>query len=174
MHIIINDANILIDIANLDIAELYAELEYKLFTTDFVINEIENPVQLKRIERLFNSKKIEILTTSSERLFHIYDIYNNQTKGLSVADCSVWYYSKHMNAILCTGDGNLRKQAKKDNIEVRGILFIFDELLQQEKITYNKAIEKLKNLKKINVRLPAEEIQKRLDLWKKKHNKILR
>lgn len=167
MHIIINDANILIDIAKLDMVELFSKLNFSLYTTDFVINEIENPDQLKTIERLCNNKKMEIITTTSERLFYIYDIYNNQTKGLSVADCSVWYYSKQMNAILCTGDGNLRKQAKKDNIEVRGILYIFDELLRQDIISYHYATEKLEKLRKSNVRLPTEEIKKRLFLWKK-------
>jgi len=88
-----------------------------------------------------------------------------KSTGLSFEDCSVWYYSKKMSGILLTGDGKLRKQASKDNIEVRGIIYLFDVLLNQNLISSQEAVEKIKQLMLLNNRLPKKEIDKRIELW---------
>lgn len=46
MKIHINDANILMDIVQLDLASVFLELNFELYTTDFVFAEIE-PEQQK-------------------------------------------------------------------------------------------------------------------------------
>jgi hypothetical protein len=48
---------------------------------------------------------------------------------------------------------------------VRGILFIFDELLKQELIGFKFAIEKITILYQLNNRLPRKEIDKRIESW---------
>ena len=40
MKIFINDANVLIDLVELDLVSEFASLPYELHTTDFVLNEI--------------------------------------------------------------------------------------------------------------------------------------
>lgn len=76
-----------------------------------------------------------------------------------------------MSGTLLTGDGKLRTRASKEGIEVRGILFIFDELLKQNLIGFQLALEKLQELSLINTRLPKSEIESRILLWNKgKHN----
>ena len=96
--------------------------------------------------------------------FNINSILENSS-GLSFEDCSVWYYSKILSGILLTGDGKLRKQARKDNLEVRGIIYLFDEFLRQGIITFQEAVEKIKQLSLLNNRLPKKEIEKRINLW---------
>ncbi|WP_234418257.1 hypothetical protein [Aquimarina aquimarini] len=70
-----------------------------------------------------------------------------------------------MSGVLLTGDGKLRKQASKDNIEVRGIIYLFDVLLNQNLISFQDAVEKIKQLILLNNRLPKKEIDKRVELW---------
>ena len=74
-------------------------------------------------------------------------------------------YSRKLSGALLTGDGKLRKQAAKDGLEVRGILFIFDELLKQKLIGFKVAIEKITTLYQINNRLPKKEIDKCIKSW---------
>ncbi|WP_170062815.1 hypothetical protein [Polaribacter filamentus] len=45
---------------------------------------------------------------------------------------------------MLTGDGQLRKQARKDDLEVRGILYVFEELLNQNLIINKIALQKNK------------------------------
>lgn len=165
MRIIINDANILMDIADLNLLEHLPQLKYELHTTDFVIAEIEDIDQSSKLNSFIKDKKLKVVSFSAERLNKIYALVNMHS-GLSVTDCSVLSYSKEVDGILLTGDGKLRKVAQKADIEVRGILFIFDELVNMEIISKKLAVIKLMELISINTRLPLDEIHKRIEKWK--------
>jgi hypothetical protein len=73
-----------------------------------------------------------------------------------------------LNGILLTGDGQLRKQSSKSDIEIRGILYLFDLLIAEGKLSYEAAIHKLKELAELNSRLPENEGRLRLEEWDKK------
>jgi predicted nucleic acid-binding protein len=165
MKIVINDANILIDLAKLDLIQVFAKINFDLHTTDFVIEEL-NDEQQKPVSKLIKSGKLKVIETEDPIAFQgIINILENSS-GLSFEDCSVWYYSKHLSGALLTGDGKLRKQATKDGLEVRGIIFIFDELLKQGLISFLVAITKIEHLSFLNNRLPKKEIEKRIENWR--------
>lgn len=165
MKIVINDANILIDLAKLELIQVFAKISFDLHTTDFVIEEL-NDEQQKPVSKLIKSGKLKIIETEDAKDFQgITNILENSS-GLSFEDCSIWYYSKKLSGALLTGDGRLRKQATKEGIEVRGIIFIFDELLKQELISFTIAIDKIEKLSLLNNRLPKKEIEKRIESWK--------
>ena len=111
--------------------------------------------------------KIQILTSDSNDILEIAKL-TAKSSGLSVQDCSVWYFCMKFNALMLTGDKKLRKEAESNNIKVRGILFIFDELLLQKILNFDQAISALEQLKSINNRLPFDEINIRLIEWKMK------
>ena len=50
-------------------------------------------------------------------------------------------------------------------VEVRGILYVFDELVETGTIPFEIAAEKLALLKELNPRLPQSELEKRLKMW---------
>lgn len=165
MKIVINDANVLIDLVELKLLEEFSELPFKLYTTDVVYEEIH----LEQKETLNYSQKEGLLTIieieeSSNDYDGIFELLI-KSKGLSFEDCTVWYYSKQLHGTLLTGDGQLRKQASKDNVEVRGIIYIFDELLKHGIINHETAIFKIKKLSAINSRLPKKEIDIRIKSW---------
>ena len=164
MKIVINDANILIDLVKLELIDAFSMLDFDLHTTDFVLDEL-NDEQRTPIDSLNYGKKITVIETIETKDFQGITTLLEKSKGLSFEDCSVWYYSKKMSGILLTGDGKLRKQASKDNIEVRGIIYLFDALLNQNLISFQEAIKKIKQLMLLNNRLPKKEIDKRIELW---------
>lgn len=164
MKIIINDANILIDLFHLDLVDVFFELQnLDLKTTDFVFEELHES-QKEIFEQFIEKKSLEIIESEADDLTKIYQILST-TIGLSMEDCSVWYYAKKMEGILLTGDGKLRKQASADGVEVRGILYVFDQLLIFGLLSFDVAIEKLNQLYVLNERLPKEEKRRRLDCW---------
>jgi rRNA-processing protein FCF1 len=165
MKIVINDANILIDIVKLELIDAFSKLDFDLHTTDFVLDEL-NDEQRTPIVNLNNGKKLTVIETIEAIDFQGITTILGKSTGLSFVDCSVWYYSKKMSGILLTGDGKLRKQASKDNIEVRGIIYLFDVLVNQNLISFQEAIEKINQLMLLNNRLPKKEIDKRIQLWK--------
>ena len=155
MRIIVNDTNILIDLANLNLFDYFLNLEFEFHTNDFIINELTDIEQKEIIDKIIEENKLIVAEIKSEEYPAI---LNLQTKNLSFEDCSIWYYAKKVNGILLTGDARLRKSVEKSGIEVRGILFIFDELVRCNIIDKQTAVEKLKELLKINHRLPKKEI----------------
>ena len=164
MKIVINDANILIDLVKLELIDAFSKLDFDLHTTDFILDEL-NDEQRTPIVNLNSGKKLTVIETIETTDFQGITTILEKSTGLSFEDCSVWYYSKKMSGILLTGDGKLRKQASKDNIEVRGIIYLFDVLLNQNLISFQEAVEKIKQLMLLNNRLPKKEIDKRIELW---------
>lgn len=162
MKIIVNDTNILLDLADIDLLNELTQLGFELHTNDFIIAEVKNPNQITKINELVNTGKLFVATTDSSEYAEIMAF---QSKNLSFVDCSIWYYSKKINGTLLTGDGSLRKAAKASGTEVKGILFVFDQLLEEGIITKKTACEKLKELVNINSRLPRKEVEKRLSQW---------
>ncbi|MDI9863339.1 hypothetical protein QM480_03315 [Flectobacillus sp. DC10W] len=164
MRIVINDANILIDLIHLKLIHLLFELKHlELKTTDFVFEELE--VHQRAILQIFiDQGTLEIIESDEMDLERIYNLLI-QTSGLSFEDCSVWYFAKINDGILLTGDGKLRKQSTQDGVEVRGILFVFDELLRTGLINFTYALLKLNQLYQINNRLPLKAKNERIELW---------
>ena len=64
-----------------------------------------------------------------------------------------------------TGDRKLRNSALNEGVEVRGIIYVFDELVANGIISASMAAEKLTLLKTINPRLPKNDVYNRLKLW---------
>lgn len=159
----INDANVLIDLCDLNIVSEFLSLDnIVLCTTDFVMAEIDD-YQAK----LFLGKII-VIKSENEEIKEISDlmIKNN---GLSIQDCSVWYYADKRKGTLVTSDSKLRKLAGKSGTQVKGILHIFELMKEQKCLSLTKCIEKLEELKKINPRSPNKLIDELIEKWNKEN-----
>lgn len=164
MKIVLSDANIFIDLCNIGLLDEFFSLDFEFHTTEQVVNEIKRPEQKQQIEKHIN-KNLNIKMLTGIDILEVAQLFGGNVSNLSYVDCEVWYLSKQHNLTLLTGDKNLRNQATKDNIEVRGILFLFDEMVEQNCITRQFAHDKLLILSKTNIRLPKKEVEKRLNAW---------
>lgn len=135
-----------------------------MHTSDFVLFEIEIPEQLLTIKNLVTANKLKVNNFSIQKL-EIISQKENDNSSLSLTDCSVWHWAEMNNAILLTGDGNLRKTARNAGIEVHGSLWLLDLLVEQMIINTNRACEALTDLMNINSRLPKQEYEARKNLW---------
>lgn len=165
MDIIVNDTNIFIDLHSIGLLECFCKLPYEIRTVDFVMAEISNPRQYEDMERLVTEGKICVESFTPEEIAEIVEEYSNVSGNLSIPDCSVCYYARKYDVTLLTGDRQLRRYAEAGKLTVKGILFVFDELVQHSIITPCIAACKLKEMYSINIRLPKSEIQRRIDLW---------
>ena len=165
--IVISDTNIFLDLISVNLLKEFFCLPCNFSTTDFVINEIIQPVQQKQIDIFVKSKKLDVVSFDSTELAQITSMFAGSKNNTSLSDCSVWYYAKQTGGRLLTGDGNLRKSAEADNIKVSGILFIFDNLIEYGILDKKKAADLLEQLTKINMRLPKAECEQRISDWRK-------
>jgi rRNA-processing protein FCF1 len=165
MAIFINDTNILIDLAELDLLKEFSKIDAELCTGDLIIDELKNASQKEMIDKLVDTGILKVLSLGAEELFEKVAPMVDDTTGLSLEDCSVWYLAQKHKGILLSGDGRLRKQATKEGIDVKGIIYVFDELVNQSIITEQKGAEKLLQLKDYNPRLPQKELDSRIKKW---------
>lgn len=164
MKLHINDANILMDIVKLDLTVSFLALEFELYTTDFVFAEMEPEQQ----EQLLSDTLIKI-GASAEDMTAIFNL-SEQHAGLSYEDCSTWYFAQKMDGILVTGDGKLRTKARASGVEVRGMIYIIEQIKQQGLLPTVDCIEKLRLLRELNDRLPMNEIENRIQTWSNEIN----
>lgn len=79
----------------------------------------------------------------------------------------MWYYAKQNSYTLLTGDRKLRNASLIDGVEVHGIIYVINQLVEEGILAKRIAISKLKQLGPSNPRLPKDEIEKRIKLWEK-------
>ncbi len=169
MEIIVNDTNIFIDLYSCGLLDSFFELPCKVHTTDFVISELTDREQREAVLKFCAKEQLTIKSFTSKELVAIWEYYNKSNKvcNVSIEDCSVLIYTKTMgSARLLTGDKTLRTRAEGEGILVSGVLFIFDKLVEHGIITQKEAASHLCELVEKNVRLPNEEIDKRMAKWK--------
>ncbi len=167
MKIIVNDTNIFIDLHSVGLLRSLCELPYDVRTVDFVINEIIDPAQSLTLTEMVAEGRIKVERFDPKELAEIVEEHSSVSGNLSIPDCSVCYYARKHSATLLTGDKQLRKYAEGQNVAVRGVLFIFDELVNKGVIESVIAAEKLQKLMNVNARLPKSEIEKRIKKWAK-------
>lgn len=155
-QIVIKDACILFDLVDLNLLEDFFRLELYAITTPQVIGEITNEAQWIEIKKYIDDGKLTI--DNSGELQAISDLYDMHP-GLSIADSSVLELGIRKQAIIFSSDGSLRKISQKNNLTVRGILWIIEELTNKEMITIVTALNKLDEYQTINQRSPVKEIQ---------------
>lgn len=127
--IVVSDTNIFIDLVKLNLLGDFFALPWDIHTTDFVINELTDYEQRIAVTAFIKRKKLTVGKLNADEIGDIVRRSNETGGKISITDFSVCLYSKKNNFILLTGDGNLRKVASNDNIEVHGILYLFDELV---------------------------------------------
>lgn len=165
MQIVVNDTNLFIDLIHAELIDVFFQLPFEVHTTDFVVAEIEEPEQEDIINQLIGIGRLFVASNTFSEVEEIMEL-QEAVNRLSIPDCSVWHYSKKNNYTLLTGDNLLRKTAMKDQVVVRGLLFIFDELVRLELISPAIACMKLRFLLETGTRLPKEACDERFELWR--------
>ncbi len=168
MIIVVNDANVLIDLVKLDLIDQFFSLPLKFHTTDIILDELHHDQQ-EALKPHIENGTFNVLSLTPNDLMEI-NILQSQRRQLSIQDCSAIVCSKNISATLITSDNNLRRFATIQNVDVRGHLWVFDQMLICGVISAVDAIQKLNHLiAVINPRLglPKQEVTNRLNNWSK-------
>lgn len=173
MKIVVNDTNVFIDLHSVGLLDQFFLLPWEIHTTDFVMLELLREDQKEAVASYQRNGSLHIATFKPTEIIEINNLFKiAMTKtNVSITDCSVWYYAKQNGYTLLTGDFKLRSSAMNEGMEVRGIIYVFDELVSSGILPSKVAAEKLALLKSKNPRLPDSEIEKRLKLWTDENSK---
>jgi predicted nucleic acid-binding protein len=166
MTIIVCDANILIDLLQVELFKAFLKLKWEMHVSPDVVDEVqeENSDQLTQKIRL---NEIHLPVFTPDDLLKIQE-YKSRYRSLSIQDCSCLLLAEKHSALLLTGERKLKNIATSfHGVEVHGILWIFERLIQKKIIIPPKAHALLTQLMKLNTRLPKAECERLLKHWGK-------
>lgn len=166
MKLIITDTNIFFDIISIGALPEFFSLDYEIYTTVFVIQEIRQSDQKEEIEVFIRAKELKIIEFTSDEIGEIEGLKTRKSfKGIT--DKSVLWKSLQLDCPLLTGDRKLRSEAENQGVEVHGTIWVIACLVEKDLIEMTKAIQLLKKLKQINSSLPFDEIDKLIKKYRK-------
>ncbi len=106
-----------------------------------------------------------VLSLDGEEM-EVVQLLQGTHRALSSADRAAWVCARRPDHWLLTGDGKLRAAAEKDNITVRGALWILDHLEAAGKISMSALHSGLSQIAADpRCWLPKHEITLRLEKW---------
>lgn len=158
--VIINDTNIWIDLKLTNIIEKVFLLPYELAVPDILYND-----ELKDMDgELLEANGIKIIEMTNDEVVETAE-RSGMTNRVSFNDLITLVVAKSRGYILVTGDGNLRKIAKSENVELRGTIWLIDEMVSNNILDIGEAALICKKLLQLKRRLPKEELQLRIKRW---------
>ncbi|WP_228893991.1 PIN domain-containing protein [Pseudoduganella aquatica] len=155
----ISDTNIWIDFRHAGLLEALFTLPFSLCCTDFVLNELNDFDHGDLVAS--GLQVVELDEVSIVGLTALKALHNNS----SLADVSCYHLAKQTGFPLLTGDGQLRKQAEKDGLQVHGAMWLLDQLVELDLISPHQAHASLTAMLAANARLPKAECAMRLQAW---------
>lgn len=165
--IVVSDTNIFIDLISVNLLDGFFNLPWEIHTTDMIMKELKDSNQKAVVDAFRQLGSLKVKEFDGNEMQELMRMRKRalESSNASILDCSVWKLAKNLDCSLLTGDNRLRKVVQKDNVEVHGILYLFDKMLEHQVINHETAITKLQSLFSINTRLPKDEIDKRIEVW---------
>lgn len=169
MKIAITDTCIFIDLHELNLTDTFFSLELEIHTSLDVFLELY-PEQQDILRVQEKSGKFSIHSISDEERAFIQAL--DLSKGLSETDKTVLFLAEKEDAMILSSDNHIRKVANQRSIERHGLIWIFDQLVEQNCLTFKEAHQKLFELKSLNLMYYNNptlevEIENRLQKWVK-------
>lgn len=169
MKIAITDACIFIDLHELQLTSSFFKLDIEVHTSVDVLNELYS-VQKEVLMAFQAVQKLWVHNILEDDRLRIQQA--RYPRSLSSTDQTVLFLAEKLNAMLLSSDKAVRHHAKNKAIECHGMLWIFDQLVQQSLIPYHDAIAKLKMLISTNIVYQnnvalIQEVNHRIKKWQK-------
>jgi len=166
MRLLIHDANVLIDLLDINLLDEAMALPCTMETTDLVQHEVVESEQAQALSSCIDRRLLTVLSSSIEQLAAIRKIQHENPR-LTLADCSVVFHARERHGIVLSGDGLVRKEAERQQLEVHSTPWLFSRMVAESNIDMGTAVEKLEILMSINKRLPHRECLKLIESWRK-------
>jgi predicted nucleic acid-binding protein len=166
MRVIVQDASIIIDLAESELLEAWFSLGIETLTTSLVWREVNRRSHKSQLRKFAKADKLQIVSISAEAMTEVVVLRYSLPPALTLQDASVLHLAQKSQGILLAGDDLLRKAATERNIAVHGQLWVLDQLVEKHAITPSTAGTALERLLKGKSRLPKAECDSRIKKWR--------
>jgi predicted nucleic acid-binding protein len=167
MKVIVHDASVLIDLATADLLEPWFGLGFETVITSLVWREINRKHQKEKIQPYIEKKQLIVVPLGAETFTEVVMLRSELPSEISIQDASALFVAMSRKAILLTGEKTLRLNAEKRGVQVHGLLWVFDVLIERGKMLASIAADRLEHLAALRTsRLPKEGCHERIRKWR--------
>ncbi|MGM0587286.1 MAG: hypothetical protein ACQETE_02620 [Bacteroidota bacterium] len=138
--LIITDACIFLDLQLVQCWDPFFGLSYDCVTSYFVWEELDEETQTDLTPYL-DQQQLKLEDPPADFTENLYEL--NRWNRLSIPDRSVFRLADQWDGILLTSDGVLRKSAKEANLATHGLFWLFQEMVTQNCLPSQKAVQHL-------------------------------
>lgn len=157
-----SDTNVWVDFQIVGAIKLPFLLSHKFYISDETLqDELLTP---SGIDKTLVEYGLIALELTEQEFYFAYEIIVKHPQ-LSRYDALALSIAKTRGFVLLTGDRRLRTAASEAGVQVRGTIWVFDELLRENVLSEREYVEFMKELLKNNnseIRLPSSEIETRI------------
>lgn len=157
MQLLISDANILIDLEEGELLEIFFQLPYRFSVPDILFFE-----ELEDQHAHLLTMGLTLSELSAPTLIYAHELIQ-RVSGPSRNDCFALALAKQENCPLLSGDEALRKAARREEVEVNGTIWVVERLIQHRLIPVEVARNAYTKMRANGRRLPWELALQRLD-----------
>lgn len=167
MELIVDDTNILIDLANIGLAPFCRDMDLTFLTTDFVIHELRDSRQFEIIRPLIEEGKLVEKHFEGKDVIELTMLYQecHRTSNLTPADCSVMLLAQKERCRLLTNDQKLLRIARSRGITTNGLLWLTDLMVNDGVVLPMTMANSLQELLRTNMSAPREQIMERIEKY---------
>ncbi len=160
-QLLVSDANILIDIEVAGLTDAMFSLPYEYITPDSLFEQ-----ELRECHGELLDKGLQLAELEPDKVERVQQLAQ-QFKGASNHDLEALVLAELKAIPLLTGDKKLRQVCLEINIDVRGTLWLVEQMLLGQIITVTEAEKAYDFMEEDGSRLPWDEIKKQITKWKK-------
>jgi len=150
----------LIDIEVAGITDVMFRLPYEYITPESLFEQ-----ELRQYHGALTGKGLKLEALEPEMINRVQQL-GQQYKGVSSYDLEAMTLAEYKDEPLHTGDKKLRQVCLEQNIDVRGTLWLVEQMLLNNVITVTEAKNAYDLMREDGSRLPWDEVEKQLRKWK--------
>jgi predicted nucleic acid-binding protein len=168
VKIVIQDASVLIDMADCDLLDVWFGLGFDLRTTSLVWREVSRKNQKIKLKRYVDNGRFSVESVGAQALTEIVQLQAVLSSRVTLEDVSALFFADKLESILLTGDKRLRQHAEERGIETHGLLWVFDILVARGALLPGVASDRMEKLiERGTSRLPLNECELRIKKWRR-------
>ena len=156
MKVVITDANIFIDLYEMDLLEGFFKLPYYISTSIFILEELDDIKPM--VENL-----VTVIPVTDKDIAAMSQI--DWPKPFSFPDRTILYFARLHQMMVLSGERRMMAWCKENALEGHGLLYILDAMITNKVYKPKTVSLKLRMLMANNLWMPTDLCEEMIQKW---------
>lgn len=160
----VQDANVLIDLANAGLLDRLPLPDFRFCAVDAVLEEITETDQRAAVDKAVAAGVLGICSLAAEEFGRAVSLRQADAR-VSLPDVLSLVLAQSLGGILLTGDRPLRELAENLRTETHGVFWLLDRMVRANRLRPVEAVSAMDAMLRDGARLPVVECDRLRHQW---------